>query len=146
MELIARSSSWSVGLFRLTSISSVLRRWLVSGSSWSLNQSITPARPIAAIMSGIDRRARFTPLALSAVISLSAASALKAKSTATSTAMGSVSASTWGSDSMKTSAITEPGSPLPARSSMRRATVLIMSSPVRTPSAKRNGPVAAFRR
>jgi hypothetical protein len=86
------------------------------------------------------------PLALSAVISLSAASALNANRTATSTAIGSVSASTCGSESVKTSAMTDAGSPFPARSSIRRATVLIMSSPVSTPSANRNGPAAAFRR
>ncbi len=85
------------------------------------------------------------PLALSAVISLSAASRLNANSVATSTLMGSVNARMWGSERTNTSAMTDHGSPFPASASSRRATVLIMRIPVSTLTAKKKGATWARR-
>ena len=62
---------------------------------------------------GAIMRGNAMPLALTAVISLSAANRLNACSVATSTAIGSVMAMVNGSDSTTNSKITSGGSPLP---------------------------------
>jgi hypothetical protein len=82
--------SWSltVGRIRPISINRLANRWLVSGRTRSLNQ-VSRADRAAAASSGPTRmRARLTPLALSAVISLSWESRPKVMRAATSTAQG----------------------------------------------------------
>ncbi len=72
-------------------------------------------KPAAATSVGMRRRRSETPLAFIAVISFSAASRLKAYSTATSTAMGNVMANVNGTDSPTNSPITLHGNPFPTR-------------------------------
>ena len=58
---------------------SVASLWFDLGSTWSLNPTITSVTPRAAHSTGLSTLTRLTPLALSAVISFSAASLLKSK-------------------------------------------------------------------
>ena len=74
-----------------------------------------------------------------AVISLSPASRVNTCSTATSTAIGSVTATSNGSDSTKTSMITPVGSPFPSRLESCLATCWISISEVSAASAKLSG-------
>ena len=98
------------------------------------------ASRVAPASTGAMIRPIDTPLALSAVISLSDASRLKAYNTATSTAMGSVMATVNGMASRKNSAITDEGRPLPTRSPKRLAMKFSSSSDVSAVSAKASGP------
>ena len=79
------------------------------------------AMPVAPNSTGTSTRVMPTPLALSAVISFSAASRLNAYSVDTSTAIGSVMATVNGTESMKNSPMTPQPSPLPTRSPNRLA-------------------------
>ena len=124
---------------------SVLSRWFARGSTWSLNASspidITTPPPIA----GATSRHGLTPLAFSAVTSFSAARRLKAYSTATSTDIGSVSATVKGMDNRKNSPITDQGSPLPTNSPNWREMKLSSISDVSAASANVNGPTCSLR-
>ncbi len=104
-----------MGFLRAMSPCSVRSRWLADGSTVSLKAIMPTATTLAASRTGMSRRLTLTPLALSAVISLSAAIRLKAYSTATSTDIGIVIASVNGTDRPKNSAMTLAGSPLPTR-------------------------------
>ena len=86
-----------------------------------------------------------TPLAFSAVISFSAASRLNAYSVATSTAIGSVSATVSGTDSTKNSAITSVGKPLPTSSPKCFPMYCSSRSEVSAVRANVSGPKCSFR-
>ncbi len=85
------------------------------GKSWSFQKKDTTATHAAPPSTGAMTRPTLMPPACMAVISLSAASRVNTCSTATSTAIGSVTATMKGTDSTNTSMMTPVGSPLPSR-------------------------------
>ena len=97
------------------------------------------------ISAGDTSRHGLTPLALSAVTSFSAASRLKAYSTATSTDIGTVSATVNGIDSRKNSPITDHGRPLPTNSPNCREMKLSSMSDVSAVSENSSGPRCSLR-
>jgi len=82
------SCSLTVGRMRPMSRRRLRKEWLVSGRTWLL-KSVKPAASTTAAASGpTSTEIRLTPLALSAVISLSCESRPKVIRTATSTEHG----------------------------------------------------------
>jgi hypothetical protein len=105
-----------------------------------LNQIIVPAITPATRRTGATTRRRSTPLAFSAMISFSLAIVEKVYSTATSTDIGSVSATLAGRERRKNSPTSGRGRPFPARFAISFAIVLIRITPVNAKNAKSMGP------
>src|SRR5213083_2639887 len=145
-SLITCSLSVSDGFLRAISTCSVRSSWLVRGRSWSFHRNDRRATPVAPASTGATTRATLTPPACSAVISLSPASRVNTCSTATSTAIGSVTATMNGSESRNTSAITPAGSPFPSRPESCLATCWMSMSDVSAASAKASGATCWRRR
>src|SRR2546425_5467291 len=145
-SLITCSLSVSDGFLRAMSTCRVRSSWLVRGSSWSFHKNDSRATPVAPASPGAASRMTLTPPACSAVISLSPASRVNTCSTATSTAIGSVTATMNGSDSRNTSAITPAGSPFPSRPESCLATCWMSISDVSAARAKPSGATCWRRR
>ena len=92
---------------------------------------------------GITRRHGLTPFAFIAVTSFSEASRLNAYNTATSTDIGTVSASVKGMDNRKNCPMADHGSPLPTSSPNCREMKFSSMSDVSAMSANMNGPTCS---
>ena len=143
--LMTCSFSRKVGLVCEMSSCSVFRRWFARGSTWSLKASSATDHTRPPTIAGATSRKGLTPLALSAVTSFSPARRLNAYSTATSTDIGTVSATVNGMESRKNSPITDQGSPLPTSSPNWREMNLSSMSDVSAVSANVSGPTCSLR-
>src|SRR5712691_9612629 len=145
-SLITCSLSVSDGFLRAMSTCRVRSSWLVRGSSWSFHKNDSRATPVAPASTGAASRMTLTPPACSAVISLSPASRVNTCSTATKTAIGSVTATMNGSESTNTSMMTPVGNPFPSRPESCLATCWMSINDVSAASATPRGATCWRRR